>query len=93
MKSSERSPARRAPAQRQAAAHAGADGNATSPRQQAQGEQIAQLKQHHDPRDKKYLSKDIGRKQVDESARALAIKKSSPVRMSNKEARRQARQR
>ncbi len=43
MKSNERTQAPVAPVQRQAAAHAGANGASDSPRQQAQGAQIAQL--------------------------------------------------
>lgn len=43
MKSNERTQAPVAPVQRQAAAHAGATGASGTPRQLAQGEQIAQL--------------------------------------------------
>ena len=75
---------------------------AASPRQSAQGQQIAQLhaaspvaqlaggKKHHDPTKKKHLAKGVGAQQKDTSAKALAIKKASPVPISNKEAKRQA---
>jgi hypothetical protein len=85
----------------QAAAHAGAAVAGDSPRQRAQGERIAQLqsaapvqlaggKKHHDPTKKKHLAKSVGRNQKAQSARALAIKKSSPVPLTNKEAKRRA---
>lgn len=93
MKSNERTQAPTAPVQRQAAAHAGAGAAAGTPRQLAQGAQIAQLaggKKHHDPTKKKHLAKGVGKKQKEESSKALAIKKASPVPMTNKEARRQA---
>jgi hypothetical protein len=88
-------------AQRQASAHAGAAPAPDSPRQRLQGEHIAQLqsaaplqlaggKKHHDPTKKKHLAKGVGKKQKDQSAKALAIKKASPVPISNKEAKRQA---
>ncbi|KRD10387.1 hypothetical protein ASE21_11820 [Flavobacterium sp. Root901] len=52
---------------------------------------VAQLgKKHHDPEKKKYLAKGVGKKQNDISAAALAIKKASPVPISNKEAKRMA---
>ena len=87
--------------QRQASAHAGATVAPDSPRQRSQGEHIAQLqsalplqlaggKKHHDPTKKKHLAKGVGKKQKDQSAKALAIKKASPVPISNKEAKRQA---
>ena len=87
--------------QRQASAHAGAEAAPDGPRMQAQGAQIAQLqaaaaqlaggKKHHDPTKKKHLAKATGKKQKDESGKALAIKKASPVPITNKEAKRQAR--
>lgn len=88
---------------RQASSHAAAITAPDSPRQHAQSEQIAQLqsatplqraggKKHHDPTKKKHLAKGVGQKQKDESARALAIKKASPVPLTNKEAKRQARE-
>lgn len=92
-------------AQRQASANAGAISAPDSPRQRMQGEQIAQLQSaqpvqlakggrksdnHHRPTKKKYLAKSVGQQQEEESAAALAIKKASPVPISNKEAKRQA---
>jgi len=76
--------------------HRGPDG----PCQRQQGEHIAQLqsaqpvqlaggKKHHDPTKKKDLAKGVGKKQGDQSAKALAIKKASPMPISNKEAKRQ----
>ncbi|QSW89356.1 hypothetical protein J0383_00740 [Flavobacterium endoglycinae] len=54
-------------------------------------ESVAQFtKVHHNPTKKKYIPKALGKKQVADSAAALAIKKASPVPISNKEARRQA---
>jgi hypothetical protein len=87
--------------QRQASAHAGATAAPDGPRQRLQGEHIAQLqsaqpvqlaggKKHHDPTKKKHLAKGVGKKQKEESGKALAIKKASPVPISNKEAKRQA---
>ncbi|MFH6990861.1 hypothetical protein [Flavobacterium sp. FlaQc-48] len=48
------------------------------------------VKVHHDPTKKKYLGKGVGAKQVAVSKAALAIKKASPVPISNKEAKRRA---
>jgi hypothetical protein len=87
--------------QRQASAHAGATVAPNGPRQRLQGEHIAQLqsaqplqlaggKKHHDPTKKKHLAKGVGKKQKDQSAKALAIKKASSTPMTNKEAKRQA---
>lgn len=87
--------------QRQASAHAGATLAPDGPRQRRQGEHIAQLqstdpvqlaggKTHHDPTKKKHLAKGVGKKQKDQSTRALAIKKASSTPMTNKEAKRQA---
>jgi len=87
--------------QRQASANAGTTVAPDSLRQRLQGEHIAQLqsvqpiqlaggKKHHDPTKKKHLAKGVGKKQKDTSAKALAIKKASPVPISNKEAKRQA---
>ncbi|MCV2423495.1 hypothetical protein [Paucibacter sp. DJ2R-2] len=97
------SPVRAAAPLQAAAAHAGGlSADASSPRQAAQGAQIAQLqsaspvaqlaggKKHHDPEKKKHLAKGVGKKQNETSARALAIKKASPTPMTNKEAKRQA---
>jgi hypothetical protein len=87
--------------QRQASAHAGTTVAPDGPRQREQGAHIAQLqaaqpvqlaggKKHHDPTKKKHLAKGVGKAQKDTSAKALAIKKASPVPISNKEAKRQA---
>lgn len=79
--------------QRQASVHAGAVVAPDSPRQRQQGEHIAQLaggKKHHDPTKKKHLAKGVGKSQKATSEKALAIKKASPVPISNKEAKRQA---
>jgi len=87
--------------QRQASANAGTTVAPDGPRQRQQGEHIAQLqsaqpaqlaggKKHHDPTKKKHLAKGVGKKQKDQSSKALAIKKASPVPISNKEAKRQA---
>ncbi|MEK8034496.1 hypothetical protein AACH06_27010 [Ideonella sp. DXS29W] len=87
--------------QRQASAHAGATSAPDSPRQRDQGHHIAQLqtapvaqlaggKVHHRASKKKYLADKVGEEQEATSAKALAIKKASPVPISNKEAKRQA---
>ena len=70
--------------QRQASAHAGASVAPDGPRQRLQGEHIAQL-QSVQP-----VQLAGGKKQKDQSAKALAIKKASSTPMTNKEAKRQA---
>lgn len=74
-----------------AAASSTAPSNAGVPLVDNRAAPVAQLvKKHHDPAKKKYLASGVGQQQNVVAAAALAIKKASPVPISNKEAARLA---